>query len=221
MNVLVIYTGNDSPSVSRQIRQVKPKQEIPSTITSLDAGNQFLIYLTRFGFKKAVGDLEYTNVVFTSAVLADITETTFTANLAYTGTEKLSIKFILSQGYWAVAQLSWDDLAMVIKTNIAVPTGFSYHCSPLVEFPAAAGYPTVQIEGLQLEAVFTSTDEFKVFSDSWDCIGFTSAGIWGGLFVTFLMLFILSIGISWIMDIRTMDRFDDAKGKTITINAQE
>lgn len=180
-----------------------------------------MIYLTRFGYKKAAGDLEYTTVTFTSAVLADITETTFTANLAYTGTEKLSLYFILSQGYWAVTQLSWDDMAMVIKTNIAVPTGFSYHCSPTVEFPAADGYPTVQLEGLQLEAHFTSTEEFTVFSDSWDCVGFTSAGIWGGLFVTFLMLFILSIGISWIMDIRTMDRFDDAKGKTITINAQE
>lgn len=188
----------------------------------MNAGNQFLIYLTRFGYKRAAGDLEYTNVTFTSAVLADITETTFTANLAYTGVEKLSLKFGLSQGYWSVTQLSWNDMLMVIKTSIAVPTGFSYHCSPTVEFPSADGYPTVQIEGLQLEAVFTvSTDEFKVFSDSWDCVGFTTGGIWGGLFVTFLMLFILSIGISWIMDIRTMDRFDDAKGKTITINTQE
>lgn len=187
----------------------------------MEAGNQFLIYFTRFGVKETEGALEYSSIVFTTATLSEIEETSFTATLGNAEGKSLAIKFALSQGYWAVAQLSWDDRAMIIKTTIAVPTGFSYHCSPLVEYPSSAGYPTIQIEGLQLEAVFTNTEEFKVFSDSWDCVGFTSAGIWGGLFVTFLMLFILSIGISWIMDIRTMDRFDDAKGKTITINAQE
>lgn len=180
-----------------------------------------MIYFTRFGYKATVGALDYTSVVFTTATLADITDTTFTANLANAGTDRLSIKFSLIQGYWTVSQISWDDRNMIIKSAIAVPTGFSFHCSPTVEYTFTDGYPTIQIEGLQLEAVFTSTEEFKVFSDSWDCIGFTSAGIWGGLFVTFLMLFILSIGISWIMDIRTMDRFDDPKGKTITINAAE
>lgn len=189
----------------------------------MSAGNQFLAYFTRFGYKQTDAATEYTSVVFTTATLADITATSFTANLASAGTDIFAFKFALSQGYWSVSQIDWNNQLMVIKSAIAVPTGFSFHCSPTVEYSSAInnGFPTIQLEGLQLEALFTATEGFAVFSDSWDCVGFTSAGIWGGLFVTFLMLFILSIGISWIMDIRTMDRFDDAKGKTITINAQE
>lgn len=41
------------------------------------------------------------------------------------------------------------------------------------------------------------------------------------MFITFMLLIILTYGITFIMDIRTMDRFDDPKGKTITINASE
>lgn len=48
-----------------------------------------------------------------------------------------------------------------------------------------------------------------------------SPAIWAGLFITFMLLIILSVGITFIMDIRTMDRFDDPKGKTITINAAD
>lgn len=54
-----------------------------------------------------------------------------------------------------------------------------------------------------------------------ECIGFFSAGIWGGLFVVILLLLILFWGLSNMMEIRTMDRFDDPKGKTITISATD
>lgn len=59
------------------------------------------------------------------------------------------------------------------------------------------------------------------FGDSYDCVGFTSVPIWSGIFITFILLFILTAGITMMIDIKTMDRFDDPKGKTITINASE
>ena len=59
------------------------------------------------------------------------------------------------------------------------------------------------------------------FGDPIYCIGFTSAPIWSGIFVTFILVTIMSIGLSMMMDIKTMDRFDDPKGKTITINVSE
>ncbi|KOB75241.1 putative vacuolar ATP synthase subunit S1 [Operophtera brumata] len=62
---------------------------------------------------------------------------------------------------------------------------------------------------------------FVVFGDSFHCVGFFSAPIWSGLFVVFILLSITFYGILMMMDIRTMDRFDDPKGKTITINAGE
>lgn len=59
------------------------------------------------------------------------------------------------------------------------------------------------------------------FESSYDCVGTMSAPIWSGLFIVILLLFITIGGVMMMMDIRTMDRFDDPKGKTITINASE
>lgn len=59
------------------------------------------------------------------------------------------------------------------------------------------------------------------FSDAYDCVGFTSIPIWTGIFVTAILAIIMIWALTMIMDIRTMDRFDDPKGKTITISAAE
>lgn len=60
-----------------------------------------------------------------------------------------------------------------------------------------------------------------MFNDAYDCVGFTTIPIWSGLFVTFILAVIMTMGLTMIMDIKTMDRFDDPKGKTIIINASE
>lgn len=65
------------------------------------------------------------------------------------------------------------------------------------------------------------TNTTQAFGDSFNCIGFFSAPIWASLFVTFILLLITFYGIMMMLDIRTMDRFDDPKGKTITINTAE
>lgn len=59
------------------------------------------------------------------------------------------------------------------------------------------------------------------FSDPQEQDSFFTPPILAGLFVTFLMLLIVTLGISMIMDIKTMDRFDDPKGKTIIVNVAE
>ncbi|XP_050435927.1 V-type proton ATPase subunit S1 [Adelges cooleyi] len=59
------------------------------------------------------------------------------------------------------------------------------------------------------------------FSEPQDQDAFFTPPILAGLFVTALMLFIVTWGIMMIMDIKTMDRFDDPKGKTISINVAE
>lgn len=42
-----------------------------------------------------------------------------------------------------------------------------------------------------------------------------------GFLVVLLYLFILAVGIFFLYDIRTNDRFDDPKGKTITVSATD
>ena len=55
------------------------------------------------------------------------------------------------------------------------------------------------------------------FSDAWDCVGFFSIGVWASLLVTLLAVIVLTIGLFVLSDIKTMDRFDDPKGKSIMI----
>lgn len=59
-----------------------------------------------------------------------------------------------------------------------------------------------------------------VFGRANYCQGFFTSGIWMALICSFLLAIILAAGISCLANINTMDRFDDPKGKPLTI-AQE
>lgn len=54
-----------------------------------------------------------------------------------------------------------------------------------------------------------------------DTVYFFTIPILSGLFVCTLLVTIVLLGLSMIFDIKTMDLFDDPKGKTVTINAAE
>lgn len=59
------------------------------------------------------------------------------------------------------------------------------------------------------------------FGDAADTLQYFTPGIWMGIFVMAILSLVFTVGLVMMMDIRTMDRFDDAKGKTITINSAE
>ncbi len=61
----------------------------------------------------------------------------------------------------------------------------------------------------------------KKFSTPYDCVGFFSVGIWSGLIAIMFLTIIMAFGIVMLANINTMDRFDDPKGKTITVNISE
>lgn len=140
-------------------------------------------------------------------------------------TDNIAFNISGDGGYWNVDHLEFRGVLLTpIEFVIAALDNFSWHCSPSLILQANTGLISpLQFTGLQLEPVFGTLegDKRRSFSDSWDCVGFTSAGIWGGLFVVLLMISILSVGMSWIMDIRTMDRFDDPKGKTIIVSTTD
>ncbi|KAK9501993.1 hypothetical protein O3M35_012608 [Rhynocoris fuscipes] len=52
-------------------------------------------------------------------------------------------------------------------------------------------------------------------------VGFFTPAIWSGLITSFLLGLVLTWGIVMLLDIKTMDRFDDPKGKTISTAAAE
>lgn len=139
------------------------------------------------------------------------------------GNPNFKFEFITEYpGYYALKKIEYfkngNASGTVLKPNtiIDVPSNFSYHCGPGANFTNKDGvslfFNNVQIE---LDAVNSK------FSEAYDCVGFMSIPILSGIFVTLIMALIMIWGISIIMDIRTMDRFDDPKGKTITISASE
>lgn len=100
---------------------------------------------------------------------------------------------------------------------------FSYRCSGNFTFTDATG-GFVKIKNTQFMPDFEKPDhaDLAFYKDKFVyCEGFWTPGILAALFVVFLFILILLVGLSWIMDINTMDKFDDPKGKTITINTTE
>ncbi|KAI5693786.1 hypothetical protein M8J76_012916 [Diaphorina citri] len=59
------------------------------------------------------------------------------------------------------------------------------------------------------------------FGEVDDTVQYFTPGIWMGIFVMTILAMVFTLGMIMILDIKTMDRFDDAKGKTITINATD
>ncbi|XP_077488657.1 V-type proton ATPase subunit S1-like [Amblyomma americanum] len=115
---------------------------------------------------------------------------------------------------------NYQGLQMRVK-DLWWPRGFSFACS-LSEFRQynASQLPKLQLQldSFQVELVQNSTTQF---SESYDCAGFFTTVIWMGLLVVLLYLVILGVGVFFIYDIRTNDRFDDPKGKTITVTATD
>ncbi|XP_033322202.2 uncharacterized protein LOC117218149 [Megalopta genalis] len=141
----------------------------------------------------------------------------------------LSFKFENRSGYFTLRKVvlfsnfesDTKNIDLITSTNIVFASKFSYHCSYNITFKQDETH-LLTIKNFQVQ-VFNKEDSAREakFSDAYDCVGFTTIPIWTGIFVTGILGLILVWGLTMIMDIRTMDRFDDPKGKTITVSAQE
>ena len=59
------------------------------------------------------------------------------------------------------------------------------------------------------------------FSYGDDCVGVFTIPIWMGLVVSLILTLILAFGVVMMMTITTQERFDDPKGKGITVNVDD
>ncbi|EZA52705.1 hypothetical protein DMN91_001543 [Ooceraea biroi] len=150
---------------------------------------------------------------------------TMTVNIKFSGVDDigdLSLRFFFtntSVGYYAFTKIAYTINGNVDslwpRKAIQFPNRFSYHCSLQSTF--ANNTVSLNMTDVQFQVDPTN----GVFGDAYDCVGFTSIPIWTGIFVTAILALIMIWALTMIMDIRTMDRFDDPKGKTITISAAE
>uniref|UniRef100_A0A8C7WT95 ATPase H+ transporting accessory protein 1a n=1 Tax=Oryzias sinensis TaxID=183150 RepID=A0A8C7WT95_9TELE len=112
--------------------------------------------------------------------------------------------------------------------EIYAPAEYSFRCQSVTSdrwpllVPRSAKDPAnqwkVSFEDFQIQGFNLSGSEFSYASD---CAGFFSAGIWMGLMTSLLMVLVLTYGLHMIMQLNTMDRFDDPKGPAISVPQTE
>lgn len=135
------------------------------------------------------------------------------------GEAKVGMEFQMSGGSWYVNRFYLGGKRFHGDHPVSAYKDKSFGC---INITATDGINHFSFEDVQIQVAFGATGNITAFSDFHnDCTGFFSPAIWGALFVMIILAMILSCGLTAIMDIKTMDRFDDPKGKTITINAQE
>ena len=81
-------------------------------------------------------------------------------------------------------------------------------------------FPNLSLVVFQIQGfnILNGTTDFSYASD---CAGFFTPAIWMGLITSLIMLLILTYGLHMIMQVRTMDRFDDPKGPSISVPLSE
>lgn len=241
-NILAIYTAKASSVLNRKARQAaaNPKTDKKDTAETKPEARQSedlartpviyksmnsLVYLEYIAYQE--GD-DGNVIVFTTTAASDVLTDSNKVNVTITATPlNINLVMELSAATWSLTGITIGEYDFLMLPLISVNEGFSYYCNTTLTFiyPNPTDFTKstkLTIVGLQLQPYFsTATEVMSAFGDAFDCTGFTSPGIWGGIFVVFLFLIIISIGISWMLDINTMDRFDDPKGKTIIVSATD
>ncbi|XP_062247404.1 ATPase H+ transporting accessory protein 1a [Platichthys flesus] len=156
------------------------------------------------------------------------------------GHSSFKLIFAMSQRLYKVSARRWFTLDAVEleydgtrarfngSRSVYAPAEFSFRCESVTSFrwpllvPHSSKDPAnqwrVSFEDLQIQGFNVSGGEFSYASD---CAGFFSAGIWMGLLTSLLMVLVLTYGLHMIMQLHTMDRFDDPKGPAISVPQTE
>ncbi|CAH2006389.1 unnamed protein product [Acanthoscelides obtectus] len=139
-------------------------------------------------------------------------------------TGKVTLRFTFSKvnGYWYMSSVKVTDTNtnkeynLTTDEDIMAPEYFSYHCNGYSVFSDGNG---TELFIYDIQVQIDSKD--GKFGDVNDCVTFTTAPIWSGLFVTTILGIGLIVALSAIMDIKTMDKFDNHKTKNLAITISE
>ncbi|XP_022915101.2 V-type proton ATPase subunit S1 [Onthophagus taurus] len=221
-NVVALFTGKQASWVAPQEVLSRKVREIPANAWIIkDAEFKFLAYATEAPI--------FQNYVLNelTTVKTEVQGTTLIATISG-GNFVLTFKFgfdpTLDVGtYWyfeSVDLVQGTTYSFKVPNKVYPPRRFSYQCTSQV-FETTNG-DRLSFKNLQIQPFQEAQDvnNFK-FGDAYFCVGFTSPAIWSGIFITFLLATIMAIGLMMMMDMKTMDRFDDPKGKTIVVNVSE
>ncbi|XP_030623638.1 ATPase H+ transporting accessory protein 1a [Chanos chanos] len=156
------------------------------------------------------------------------------------GYRSFKLIFAMSQRHYKVSARRWftmDQVELIYdgkkasfnaSRHIYAPVEYSYRCESVTSFRYAMLTPRsskdnandwrVSFDDFQIQGFKVSGKDFSYASD---CAGFFTPGIWMGLVTSLLMVLVLTYGLHMIMQLRTMDRFDDPKGPAISVPQTE
>ncbi|XP_061430077.1 LOW QUALITY PROTEIN: V-type proton ATPase subunit S1 [Lethenteron reissneri] len=154
--------------------------------------------------------------------------------------QRLTIRFSMSNRLYPVSAERWftlDKVAVAYANSSAgaagaefnvssvyAPAIYSYRCqvvstSPdsgarLVPVSPISAHVHVSLKDFQIQAFNVRDGKFAYASD---CASFFTPAVWMGLVVGFILLLVLTYGVHMVLQLKTMDRFDDPKGPTISV----
>uniref|UniRef100_A0AAG5CUD1 Vacuolar H+ ATPase AC45 accessory subunit n=1 Tax=Anopheles atroparvus TaxID=41427 RepID=A0AAG5CUD1_ANOAO len=143
----------------------------------------------------------------------------------------LKFRFDMDAGYWSMSKVDVfvmdtksKDGSKTLDTTLELegkyapyaPIGASYSCARQLVF--RNGTTVLTLENIQVQPALEGKTKFD---SAWDCVGFTTAPILSGIFVTSFMLIGLTIAILAILDIKPPNRFESRTGKQLTFTVQE
>ncbi|XP_050070221.1 V-type proton ATPase subunit S1 [Anopheles maculipalpis] len=222
-NIVAIYTAKTpSFSYSSLVRKTRQAEQEPEPVREVLSTDGFLMVYEAFRFGQADAE-ELTSAKLDRAAKVE-NATTDSMQIRLTGAgAQVDLFFLLTQGSWEVTGVWFDNQEYYLRHRVHVNQHFSYACNSW-EYYSYDLQKKIVFDEVQVQPFWSADGEAMAsnrFGDAWYCVGFTSGGILSGLFLILIFIIIGSYGITWMMDIRTMDRFDDPKGKTITVNAAE
>ncbi|KDR18876.1 V-type proton ATPase subunit S1 [Zootermopsis nevadensis] len=234
-NVVAVYTGRHSSWIEPENEPVVHRvrrllvNPAPNATHMLLKTDNILIYasdkplLNEAGDKKVLMLLPDTITNKTTATYQSLTAKFSTSTTNYIRLQFFFYNSTSSPGYWSLENITYmhgagNTTVTVLRpeSSIVAPVMFSYHCSSNTVFKAVNS--SLTFENFQVQPYM---EKPTTFGDAYNCELFFTPPIWSGLFVTSILALIMIWGLIMIMDIRTMDQFDDPKGKTITISVSE
>lgn len=147
--------------------------------------------------------------------------------------DAISLFFTSTNRFWslsnATAQLENGQMSLIYMDapyGMETPVLYSYVCTRsgflLYNSPKDAKKIWLYIENFQFQPFNVTTNSSSyTFGRVNYCQGFFSSGIWMAISASLILTFILAFGITFLFNINTMDRFDDPKGKQLSIAAEK
>ncbi|XP_038607906.1 V-type proton ATPase subunit S1-like [Tachyglossus aculeatus] len=231
----------------RQLLEVGAEQKVPYPLLSVTDGITTCILFFASRITLVMNHslrVELTNLTFISQKVnlnASMCSTNQTMlSLKYTepteGVNSLEIQFKMTSKFYASSARKWFtlDSVEILQDNretaqfkasiISAPVEYSFHCQLVGTSPRHGAWliPSnnearswdIVISEFQIQAFGVQNNLFPCASD---CTAFFSPGIWMGLVVSIVFLWILIYGIHMILQLTTSSRFDNPRDNPLSI----